>query len=81
MENPELFNTESKLRTFAENGHTSSEMLRATYINKIDAEKQALESMEIETEKTIEDFEDRSGLKLTGDDAKDKKIIQDWANS
>ena len=57
QENPELFNTESKLKTFAENGHTSAEMLRETYINKIDTERQSLEAVVSDFQKKIDSGE------------------------
>ena len=57
QENPELFNTESKLKTFAENGHTSADMLRETYINKIDTERQSLEAVVSDKQKKIDSGE------------------------
>ena len=57
QENPELFNTESKLKTFAENGHTSADMLRETYINKIDTERQSLEAVVSDEQKKIDSGE------------------------
>tara|TARA_R100000231_G_C5265058_1_gene146859 strand:- start:176 stop:613 length:438 start_codon:yes stop_codon:yes gene_type:complete len=36
-----LFNTESEVTSFAENGFTSYDMFKETYINKVDAEAKA----------------------------------------